>query len=315
MWPSSNVWTTCVCIIRVSTAYPIVVSTIMLFGYRVLSVPWLGLKSLHSILTHAHNSSNRNGHVGLSTMLYMCIQMYIWPCTCIHIRMQQLKRMSTSLARFARFLKRFTRWPTQIDTYTRTFIIVRATQSSAQHAAMCMSTCHASSFSTLRETHRTIANIHIFLCIQRFFWMLSGTGIILNRLSRKMKQNLHACICALWYICTYAHTHAITCLLPTQKEGERAWPGVKNHPSQGLHTRYLHTQESNSQSTIQKRKINPICAKGLLPTNIGGWPRRNGVRRRTSHHSIIKVQVKKGIAMCAFCWLSKHSAHPSEDMT
>jgi len=168
MWPSSNIYTTCVCIIRVSTAYPIVVSTIMLFGYRVLSVPWLGFKPLYSILTHAHNSSNRNGYVGLSTMLYMCIQMYTCPCTCIHKKMQQLKRMSTSLARLARCLKRFTTWPTQIDTYTRTFITVRATQSSAQHAAMCMSTRHASSFSTLRETHRTIANIHIFLCIQGF---------------------------------------------------------------------------------------------------------------------------------------------------
>ena len=168
MWPSSNIYTTCVCIIRVSTAYPIVVSTIMLFGYRVVSVPFLDLKPLYSILTHAHNSSNRNGYVGLSTMLYMCIQMYTWPCTCIHIRMQQLKRMSTSLARLARCLKRFTTWPTQIDTYTRTFITVRATQSSAHHAAMCMSTRHASPFSTLRETHRTIANIHIFLCIQGF---------------------------------------------------------------------------------------------------------------------------------------------------
>jgi len=136
MWPSSNVYTTCVCIIRVSTAYPIVVSTIMLFGYRVLRVPFLDLKQLYSILTHAHNSSNRNRHVGISTVLYKCVQMYTWPCTCIHIRMQQLERTSTSLARLARFLKRFTRWPTQIDTYTRTFITVRATQSSAQHAVM-----------------------------------------------------------------------------------------------------------------------------------------------------------------------------------
>jgi len=49
------------------------------------------------------------------------------------------------------------------------------------------------------------------------------------------------------------------------REEERAWPRVRNHPSQGLHTKYLRTQESNSQSTIQKRnkqKHAPFAPKG-----------------------------------------------------
>ena len=127
---------------------------------------------------------------------------------------------------------------------------------------------------------------------------------------------MYMCIMIYLYICAYTCNHMYTAY--TERRGESLTRSEKPSKPRSPHEIPAHTREQFTKYDPKKEKAkrHPICAKGLkFPTNIPGWPRRKWVGRRTSHHSIIKVQVKKGIAMCAFCWLSKHSAHPSEDMT
>jgi len=114
------------------------------------------------------------------------------------------------------------------------------------------------------------------------------------------------------------HMQSHVYCLYRKRRGESLTKSEKPSKPRSPHKIPAHTREQFTKydSKKEQAKARPICAKGLkLPANIGRWPWKNGVKRKISHHSIMKVQVKKGIAMCAFCWLSKHSAHPSEDMT